>query len=385
MRIIKLSPKDDEMATREEVTRYVTETLLRKTRYGRFYISWAKRNMPDIRRGTLLIFSYSTECMYAARADGEVVIEGRKNLRAYIPLAMETVERIEGWLADYEKELRAQRLTRVSVRANRHWPKLPDSCDAFTGEYFEISEHMAPLHEDEYASLKIELEDAMRLLYADAGEELGYWGRYYLRSIETHGGLTTAIRMLAPRRSDKIHAGLQRLIAARRAHELSVEAIALKPEFKALFTQAERDEAARRLKCIPAPRRKAVPPEENFPETVSPSEHYVEGARKKVWVNAFERSRKARRACLAHHGYACKVCGIEFVETYGKLGFRFIHVHHKQPLGVRLRKYKVRPKIDLTPVCPNCHAMLHAQQPPLTVPQLRRIWQAQRSATKAVG
>jgi 5-methylcytosine-specific restriction protein A len=35
-------------------------------------------------------------------------------------------------------------------------------------------------------------------------------------------------------------------------------------------------------------------------------------------------------------------------------------------------EYVVDPIRDLTPVCPNCHAMLHRQTPPLTIEELKQ-------------
>lgn len=98
---------------------------------------------------------------------------------------------------------------------------------------------------------------------------------------------------------------------------------------------------------------------------------YAEGASKRIVVNAYERDRRARDACVAHHGHTCVVCGFDFERVYGNLGARFIHVHHVRPVSTLGPGYTVDPKTDLVPVCPNCHAMLHRQSPPLTPAQLR--------------
>lgn len=100
---------------------------------------------------------------------------------------------------------------------------------------------------------------------------------------------------------------------------------------------------------------------------------YVEGAVKQVIVNRYERDTKARAVCLSEFGYTCEVCGMSFAQRYGKIGERFIHVHHRNPLALRKNKYELNPKTDLVPVCPNCHAMLHATDPPLTTDELRKM------------
>lgn len=84
-----------------------------------------------------------------------------------------------------------------------------------------------------------------------------------------------------------------------------------------------------------------------------------EGARKTVIVNRYERNRLARQQCLAAHGTACKVCGIDFGVAYGGLADGFIHVHHVVPISSVGSEYTLDPINDLVPVCPNCHAMLH--------------------------
>ena len=106
-------------------------------------------------------------------------------------------------------------------------------------------------------------------------------------------------------------------------------------------------------------------------EELTKPEKYCEGGRFSVTINAYERNSKARSACIAHHGHACAVCGFDFGRVYGSLGVGFIHVHHKVPVGEIGEEYEVDPVKDLVPVCPNCHAMIHRTEPPLTVEQLR--------------
>lgn len=96
-----------------------------------------------------------------------------------------------------------------------------------------------------------------------------------------------------------------------------------------------------------------------------------EGAKLSVTINAYERNAKARKACIAHHGLTCSVCGFNFEEVFGGLGKGFIHVHHTIPIGSIGEAYKVNPISDLVPVCPNCHAMIHRTEPPLAIEQLR--------------
>ena len=99
---------------------------------------------------------------------------------------------------------------------------------------------------------------------------------------------------------------------------------------------------------------------------VTTPERFWEGALRRITVNAYERDPKARQACIAHFGTACRVCGLDFGDVFGKLGQGYIHVHHTRPLSEIGEGYAVDPLKDLIPVCPNCHAMLHQKSPPLT-------------------
>lgn len=215
--------------------------------------------------------------------------------------------------------------------------------------------------------------------YSQAGRAVGYWGNYFLRSVRKNGGLAAAKRMMRPKSGRRFDKGFQSLLDAGRT-DLSVEFAVLRPEFRSLFTKDEIREAQRRLDAVPQfAMRKSVSPEENFPNEIFDSESFVEGAVRKVVVNAYERDPKARAACLKKLGHDCAVCGVNFEDTYGEIGRGFIHVHHKKPLAGRRKEYRVNPTRDLAPVCPNCHAMLHTRNPPLGIDELKSILDAQKA------
>jgi hypothetical protein len=99
----------------------------------------------------------------------------------------------------------------------------------------------------------------------------------------------------------------------------------------------------------------------------------IEGAVRRVEVNAFERDARARRLCLDHYGRSCSVCGMSFETTYGAALAGFIHVHHLRPLSEVRAEYVVDPIADLRPVCANCHAVIHSTRPPLTIHDVRTM------------
>lgn len=108
-------------------------------------------------------------------------------------------------------------------------------------------------------------------------------------------------------------------------------------------------------------------------EEISSPERFIEGATRRVSVNAYERDRNARQECLVHYGATCTVCQFDFEARYGELGRGYIHVHHLVPLASIGEEYLVDAINDLRPVCPNCHAMLHRTDPPLRPDELRNL------------
>ncbi|WP_201770530.1 HNH endonuclease [Bordetella bronchiseptica] len=110
-----------------------------------------------------------------------------------------------------------------------------------------------------------------------------------------------------------------------------------------------------------------------FPEELPESGFYVEGAKKTITVNAYERDTAARAACLRRWGLRCAVCSFDFKTRYGDLGEGYIHVHHLRPLAEIGVAYELDPVRDLRPVCPNCHAMLHRRTPVLSIEALQEI------------
>lgn len=116
-----------------------------------------------------------------------------------------------------------------------------------------------------------------------------------------------------------------------------------------------------------------VPPEELLSgNTIS------EGSPHRITVNRYERSPAARARCIAHHGSCCTICGLDFGLTYGATFSGFIHVHHLQPLGSTRSSYLLDPIRDLRPVCPNCHAVMHRTEPPLSPEAVKELLRRSR-------
>jgi 5-methylcytosine-specific restriction protein A len=105
---------------------------------------------------------------------------------------------------------------------------------------------------------------------------------------------------------------------------------------------------------------------------------FTEGAPTQVIQTRYERNPYARKICLQHFGYKCSVCAFDFEAYYGPVGKDFIHVHHLAEIASVKKSYSVDPIEDLRPVCPNCHAILHRQNPAFRIEELKALIDKQR-------
>jgi 5-methylcytosine-specific restriction protein A len=106
-----------------------------------------------------------------------------------------------------------------------------------------------------------------------------------------------------------------------------------------------------------------------LPEEVDDSSGYFEGSLTRILVNKFERDRRARDECVRKKGRDCGVCGMSFAQRYGVEVGDLIHVHHLVPLSTIRQGYSPDPGVDLVPICPNCHAVIHYAQRRLMKPR----------------
>jgi hypothetical protein len=162
------------------------------------------------------------------------------------------------------------------------------------------------------------------------------------------------------------------------AHEAAIEIAARSP----IHTTTRNDHSPdlvnfiSQMVKIPLPQPTYIGASEQpflYPDEIADQETFGEGTTIRVLVNRYERNRAARTRCIEHHGADCIACGISFGDYYGSHISGFIHVHHLTPLGSTREQRTVDPIRDLRPVCPNCHAVIHSSNPPLTVDQVRSL------------
>jgi 5-methylcytosine-specific restriction protein A len=111
----------------------------------------------------------------------------------------------------------------------------------------------------------------------------------------------------------------------------------------------------------------------NSPEKVEETLGKYEGELSRVQVNKYERNRYNRALCLAYYGFECRGCDKVLEEIYGPLGANVIHVHHIVPVSQMGSSYRLDPIKDLIPLCPNCHTIIHRENPPLSLDVLRQL------------
>lgn len=92
---------------------------------------------------------------------------------------------------------------------------------------------------------------------------------------------------------------------------------------------------------------------------------------------AYERDRKLvdrkKQQVMRRFGkLSCEVCGFDFRERYGERGVGFIECHHIRPVSELVEPRKTTLE-DLALLCANCHRMVHAKRPWLSIDQLSRL------------
>jgi 5-methylcytosine-specific restriction protein A len=108
-------------------------------------------------------------------------------------------------------------------------------------------------------------------------------------------------------------------------------------------------------------------------DIAEPSGSVLEGKATRQEVTRYERSPVNRAAAISLHGAICKACGFDFAKVYGAIGDGFIEVHHITPVSDLGGPVLIDPLVDLVPLCSNCHRMVHRQDPPISVDELRSV------------
>ncbi len=68
----------------------------------------------------------------------------------------------------------------------------------------------------------------------------------------------------------------------------------------------------------------------------------------------------------------CEICGFSFQERYGSRGKDYIEGHHRKPVS-EMQEGDVTRVEDIALICSNCHRMIHAKDPWLSIEEMRGI------------
>lgn len=99
-----------------------------------------------------------------------------------------------------------------------------------------------------------------------------------------------------------------------------------------------------------------------------------EGQASYGYSKKYERNPKNRLAAIKIHGCKCVCCGFDFEKVYGARGAGFIEIHHNKPLYSLDEEVVINPETDLSPVCSNCHRIIHRKKNDvLSVERVREI------------
>lgn len=87
----------------------------------------------------------------------------------------------------------------------------------------------------------------------------------------------------------------------------------------------------------------------------------------------FEINAEAKKKCFELYGLDCYVCDLSFKEVHGQPGRKFMQVHLIKPWSEIGELERLNAAAHLRPVCPNCHAIIHLENPPLSFDAVRNM------------
>jgi predicted HNH restriction endonuclease len=103
----------------------------------------------------------------------------------------------------------------------------------------------------------------------------------------------------------------------------------------------------------------------------------AEGVKRVTEVAVYERSKKLRDFAIQYFTkddrISCNCCSFNFGDFYGdEIGKGFIEIHHTKPIFTYededIENTLKQAVVNLTPVCSNCHRMIHRNwQKPLEI------------------
>ncbi|MGA2541968.1 MAG: DUF3883 domain-containing protein [Verrucomicrobiota bacterium] len=129
MRIIKLSPDDDDFKTRPKVDEYFRDKLPKRKPPGMFLLTKRAIGRDGISPHEKLVFTYKGECVYKARAEStrkKNSDQGDHKYPYYFLVNVPSIEAIQGTLPEIQIRLTQAGLADKNLVRSRAWPTFPD-------------------------------------------------------------------------------------------------------------------------------------------------------------------------------------------------------------------------------------------------------------------
>jgi hypothetical protein len=114
--------------------------------------------------------------------------------------------------------------------------------------------------------------------------------------------------------------------------------------------------------------------EQSIDEThkVSDKQDALEGEKFKAETTFRKRSRALIEAKKANSDGRCEACGFSFGERYGEIGRDCLVAHHINAIAGRSTASK-KTLDDIVLLCPNCHAVIHSSEVPISLDNLKSM------------
>jgi len=130
MRVIKLSPNDKHMLTRENVDWFFQSHLKEREPVGQFFITKGRISKNGIQPGETLVFTYLGDIVYIARSASirlETAGSHANKYPFFFCVDVDSIKATSGKLFELEKMLRNEGLLNRNLVKSQGWPILEET------------------------------------------------------------------------------------------------------------------------------------------------------------------------------------------------------------------------------------------------------------------
>jgi hypothetical protein len=146
---------------------------------------------------------------------------------------------------------------------------------------------------------------------------------------------------------------------------------AFKPGLIQTIYKISEADAKRLLKAAGSTYPFGTKPAVTTDDDVSIETRFLEGEKRASVTTT--RNSELRAAAKKKWGLKCYCCGFDFEQFYGGIAKGAGIVHHLQPFTDSEEGQRKSTVEDVRVVCPNCHYVLHLENPPMSVDELKQL------------